>query len=165
MLAAVVLALAGPLTLPAETTPLPAAIRAILDRIHPGWSLVPPPTADTATVVTGDFDGDGAQDLAAFLVLPVPQGEEVGAPMGRVMAFLRAAAGYRAVPVSRPLDASKEARIHLRLLRKGTRKHDLATRRPFTLEHDGILVSPLDSGPCTTFVHRRGSFASIWTCD
>ena len=160
-----VLVLAGALMLRAQAPPLPAAIRALLDKSHPGWSIVPPPTAATTTVAAGDFDGDGARDYAAFLVMPVPKGEEVGTPMGRVMAFLKTPGSYHMVPVSRPIDASKEAGIHLRLLRKGTQKHDLATYRPFILEHDGILVSPLDSGPCTTFVYRRGSFASIWTCD
>ena len=144
---------------------MPAAVRAILDKSYPGWSIVPPPTADTATVATGDFDGDGAQDYAAFLVMPVPKGEEVGTPMGRVVGFLKTAGGYRYVPVSRPLDASKEARIHLRMLRKGAEQRDLATHRPFVMEHDGILVSPLSSGPCTTFIYRRGAFASIWSCD
>jgi hypothetical protein len=81
------------------------------------------------------------------------------------MAFLKTGTGYRTVPVSRPLDASKEARIHLRTLRKGTEQTDLNTNRPFLLERDGIRVSPRSSGPCTTFVYRRGAFVGTWTCD
>lgn len=149
----------------AQAPVLPGAVRASLDADYPGWKTIAPPTADSATVATGDFDGDGARDYAAFLIMPVPKGEEIGTPMGRVMAFLRHAGGYRIVPVSRPIDASKEARIHLRTLRKGTEQRDLTLRRAFILEHDGLLVSPWHGGPCHTFVYRRGAFADVWTCD
>jgi len=152
-------------TLSAQTPALPAAIRASLDESHPGWAIVPPHNTGTANVASGDFDGDGAPDYAAFIVYPASEAVPGGAPMGRVIAFLKTGSGYRTVPVSRPLDASKGARIHIQTLGKGTKQYDLNTNRPFVLERDGIRVSPLSSGPCNTFVYRDGVFVGTWTCD
>ena len=161
----VVVFLLASATLRAQTPAIPAAVRASLDKSHPGWAIVPSPDATTSTVAAGDFDGDGAPDYAAFIVYRAQTSGTRGSPEGRVMAFLKTDRGYRAVNVTGPIDAPRQQRIGIRTLGKGTEQYDLNENRKFTLERDGIRVSPLNSGPCHTFVYRGEAFVGFWTCD
>ena len=158
------------------TDALPPSIRRALDASHPGWRIAPMTDqvaaswrqsfpAAPANVLQADYDGNGQTDFAVFI--HHSGRSEDGRPMvaGTALAFLRRGDRYRPVTVTGPFEIVVNEGAHLWPIVKGDKGWDYEESRAFVFERDAIGIRLDSRGPCFDFVHRRGGFVSIWSCD
>jgi len=142
---------------------IPAACRTQLDARLPAWRLSPPPPAlkalaaarhEVTNIVTGDFDDDGAADIA---LLVATTGGAAGA-------------SHLAVCLARAdrsllfLIGAPYGRDGISLTRKHTRDHDYESGRMVTYRTDGVHTYNFETSGAT-YLFRRGGWIRIVDSD
>ncbi len=144
---------------------LPAAIRAELNKLYPGWrfaevgpALRPLPRGRAVDWISGDFNGDRRPDYAVQIVRPGP---EVNSQM--VLVFLARGRGYAHFTA---LAFLRNRETYLGRARRGERRPDLQTDpsggSQFVLRTDAIdIIYGGQAGH--TCLYEHGEFRCVIT--
>jgi hypothetical protein len=115
----------------------------------------------SASVIKGDFDGNGRTDYA--ILLEYPSGPQDGAINWlRLVAFLADKKSFKLIELNDPIPAEPE--FYVTLQRKGARGYNLATDRRFRYPHDsiGMWYFGVAGG---TFIFSNGRFRHVAESD
>ena len=152
------------------TVDIPKEIRVILDREYPGWELSrlnePWEIAQwkkrkaNPSFISGDFNGDGRNDVALIVVHSVPSSQQ---KERTVIVFLRDRTSYRNLVLESGA-ADPALDVTLRLMKKGSKGLEVEQERKFTYRFDAIDVAYSDKGS-QSYIWNDGTFETITTGD
>lgn len=151
---------------------LPPQARGALYLKFPDWRYVDVPdeirevlkkddgTNSRPDLISGDFDGDGQVDYAAFVshgTISVEKGELVY-PQDCLAVFMAQGQGYQ-LHIIEDVNAG-----YIQLIHKGDGGYDYETQKEFTYPHDAIDAVIFEKG-ATSYVYENGGFRAIITGD
>jgi hypothetical protein len=140
-------AIASFLTSGAKAQTLPGSLRSYLSRNYQGWKLAGEcKDGNKASVISGDFDGDGKKDFAVKFI----RGKT-----GFLMAFLHKGSKYEPYYLHIWKDAEEARLSGLILFKKGERYEE---SYPWKLKVDAPADFPCESDAGGLHVYRNGKF-------
>lgn len=155
-----ILICSGVIAASAKELRLPDAVRADLNRQAGNWRLVAVRASGVgkcASVVTGDFDGNGQTDYAVYIVAgkgPVEKRQ-------RLILYLKSGEQYsrRMLSQKHPNDDY----VYLCLFRKGTEDYRYDTGKHFRYTYDTVGLFSEKAGE--SYLYRKGRFYPVITSD
>ena len=144
----------------AKGTKLPDAVRADLNRHADNWRFVPttnPGGVKCASIVTGDFDGNGQTDYAVHIVA----GNGPTEKRQRLILYLKKGEKYFGRTLSRQVPNNGQCLV---FFRKGTKDYRYDTNQYFRYRYDTVgLFFPEKGGE--SYLYQKGRFYPVITSD
>ena len=162
---------------PVERQPqqvLPAALRSMLDRLHPGWRIaglnaevrqdVGSLLGPTPNVIAGDFDGNGRPDVAVLVEYPnTDEPEKAFTHYVEALAFLNTDRGFVHFKL-RDRSPAPNPDLYLTLQRRGAEGFDFHARKKFIYAHDSIGEWWFGKAG-GTYIYEAGRFRRVTESD
>jgi hypothetical protein len=150
---------------------LPSAARRMLGRRFPGWKFAEvneevrrffetSMKGASPSLISGDFDGNGSRDYAAFIShgsLLNYLGKAIG-PRHYLVVFLRKGARYRMYVMK---DADGE---YLSLGRKGTKDYNYEEQKEIIYANDAVQLNYFEKAGAS-YVYEKGRFRAFVSSD
>ena len=156
------------------TSPLPAAVRSSLDRMHPGWRIaavadrvrefVGARLGPSPNVIVGDFDGNGRADVAVLVEYPnADEPDKAFTHYVEIIAFLNDGDGYESVRVDNR-SPGPDPIYFLTLQKRGDRGFDFEANKRFTYPQDSIGAWFFEKGG-GSYIYDKGRFRMVIESD
>ncbi len=146
---------------------LPAECKKILDTKFKGWKMSQPIEGVTAyfkkqkianapNLTTGDWNGDGMQDVAALIEYGSEKVDDKMMPMVWTIAFIKTATGYSYFKL--------EGGDYLETVKKGKKDFNAETNKNFVHKTDAIFSGIWEKSG-TVYIWDKTKFKSVITSD
>jgi hypothetical protein len=156
------------------SSPVPPAVRAALDRMHPGWRIaavtddvrqtVGARLGPTPNVVVGDFDGNGRPDVAILVEYRnVDDPAKAYTHYTEIIAFLYTDRGYEQVRVD-DRQAGPNPEYYLTLQKRGEQGFDFVANQRFAYARDSIGAWHFEKAG-GTYLYGKGKFRYVLEAD